>query len=179
MKSFEGKRFVEFPSGDRQIVGGRSVYAEALDLVMPVHDVPGYAQILSGLANRTALEFGIHGDCCVSYVSALLDNDLLRTVYVEHIHDELLRIIGILHDLDVLAGLILQLDHMLSFLSDSDVTLSFLNDEHEFVLGVHAVDGVGLGDLLEKSDVPERILGKYDISGHGLTALRCWSYLCR
>ena len=56
---------------------------------MPVHDVPGDAQVLTGLADRTALELGIHGDRGVRYVSALLDNDLLRTVDVEHVLDEL------------------------------------------------------------------------------------------
>ena len=49
-----------------------SVDADALDLVVPVHDVPGNAQVLTGLADRTALELGIHGDRGVRDVSALL-----------------------------------------------------------------------------------------------------------
>ena len=57
---------------------------------MSVHDIPGYAQILSGFADRTTLEFGVHRHGGVRYVPALLDNDLLRIVYVEPVHDELL-----------------------------------------------------------------------------------------
>ena len=118
------------------------------------------------LFTMSLAELWIHGHRGVRYVSALLDNDLLRIVDVEDVLHELLGILGVLHDLDVLPGLLLELDDMLALLPDGDVALAFLDDEHELVLGVHAVDGVRPGDLLEESDVPQGVLGKYDICGH-------------
>ena len=135
-----------------------SVNADALDVVMPVHDIPGNAEVLSRFADGTSLEFGIHSYRGVGDVSALLDNDLLRTVDVEYVHHELLGIIGVFDDLDVLSGHILEFDYVLPFLSYSDVSLSILDDEDELVLSLHAVDRVGVGQLLEECDVTQGIL---------------------
>ena len=61
-------------------------------------------------------------------------------------------------DLDVLTGHVLEFDDMLPFLSYSDVPLSILDDEDELVLSLHAVDRVGVGQLLEECDVTQGIL---------------------
>lgn len=142
------------------IEGGRpSVYAEALDLVVSVNDIPCDTEILSGLADRTSLELGINRDGCVRDVSTLLDNDLLRIIDVEDVHYELLRILGILHYLDVLSGLLLELDHMLAFLTYGNVALSFLDNEHKFIPDIHAIDRICFGDRSEQRDISERVLG--------------------
>ncbi len=143
--------------GFRRDAGG-SLDAEALDVVVPVHDVPGQAEVLPRLSDGAPLELGIDGHGGVGDVPALLDDHLLRPVDVEHVHHELLGVLGELHDLDVLPGELLELDDVLALLPDRDVGLALLDDEHELVLGVHAVDGAGLGDGLEEGDVPQRLL---------------------
>jgi len=90
-------------------------------------------------------------------VAALLDDHLLRAVDVEHVHHELLRVLGELDDLDVLPGELLELDDVLALLPDGDVGLPLLDDEHELVLGIHAVDRARLCDGLEEGDVSQRL----------------------
>ncbi len=133
---------------------------------MSVHDVPGYTQIPSVLANSSSLEIGIDRHRGMGDIAALFDNDLLRTVDMENILYELFGVVRIFDDLDTLPGHIAQFYNVISLLSDSDIALSFLHHEDELVVSLQTIHRIGMGEGLEQCDVAKGILRQYDIYGH-------------
>src|SRR5207247_10196414 len=104
-----------------------------------------------------------------------LDQDALHVEVPEHVRDEPIRLIRVLDDVDVPVHEPLQLRDVLALLPDGLADVPFLDDKDQLVAGVHAIDDGRPGQVLEKRDVLDRLLVKYNL-GHGAQALRMFDY---
>src|SRR5437660_282084 len=134
--------------------------ADALDRMMAGDQIPRHPEVSTFLSDRATLLRGLHGHGRMDDVPALLELDALHVEVPEHVRDEPVRLVRVLDHVDVLVHEPLQLRDVLAFLPDRLADVPFLHDENQLVGRVDAVDDGRPREILEESDVFDRLFVK-------------------
>src|SRR5438309_4621550 len=134
--------------------------ADALDRMMARDQVPRHPEVPTFLSDRATLLRGLHGHGRMDDVPALLELDALHVEVPEDVRDEPVRLVRVLDHVDVLVHEPLQLRDVLALLPDRLADVPFLHDENQLVGCVDAVDDGRPREILEESDVFDRLFVK-------------------
>src|SRR5213078_3415808 len=134
--------------------------ADTLDRMMAGDQVPRYPEVSTFLSDRATLLRGLHGHGRMDDVPALLELDALHVEVSEDVRDEPVRLVRVLNHVDVLVHEPLQFRDVLALLPDRLADVPFLHDENQLVGRVDAVDDGRPREILEESDVFDRLFVK-------------------
>src|SRR5205814_915522 len=134
--------------------------ADTLDRMMAGDQVPRYPDVSTFLSDRATLLRGLHGHGRMDDVPTLLELDALHVEVPEDVRDEPVRLVRVLDHVDVLVHEPLQLRDVLALLPDRLADVPFLHDENQLVGCVDAVDDGRPREILEESDVFDRLFVK-------------------
>src|SRR5213083_1157626 len=134
--------------------------ADTLDRMMAGDQVPRHPEVSTFLSDRATLLRGLHGHGRMDDVPALLELDALHVEVPEDVRDEPVRLVRVLDHVDVLVHEPLQLRDVLALLPDRLADVPFLHDENQLVGCVDAVDDGRPREILEESDVFDRLFVK-------------------
>src|SRR5438046_2445898 len=128
--------------------------------MMAGDQVSRHPEVSTFLSDRATLLRGLHGHGRMDDVPTLLELDALHVEVPEDVRDEPVRLVRVLDHVDVLVHEPLQLRDVLALLPDRLADVPFLHHENQLVGRVDAIDDGRPREILEESDVFDRLFVK-------------------